>query len=320
MHVAFVYTLSARPSKVKTPAVYSRRAGRPVLFYIVIGRILLAWGVLMLIDVHTHVFPDHLAARALATLTAKTGNAIAPVADGTLSALLENLQRDGVDRAVVCPIATRPDLFEGLLREALALRDGERGKDAARRLIPFASVHPDDEARFAHLTRVAESGLIGIKLHPYYQPCVLDAPPMLEFFRCCRDLGLVVQCHCGFDIGFPFEPVCGPARVARVMREVPGLRFIASHLGGWRQWEESVTHLLGTDIYLDTAVLRQDREDPLLLRLLREHPTDRLLFATDWPWLGFADGIAFVRSAALGAKAERAILGGNAIRLLGIPA
>jgi len=272
----------------------------------------------MLIDVHTHVFPDHLAARALATLTAKTGNAIAPVADGTLSALLENLQRDGVDRAVVCPIATRPDLFEGLLREALALRDGERGKDAARRLIPFASVHPADEARFAHLQQVAERGIRGIKIHPYYQPCVLDAPDMLEYFRCCRDLGLIVQCHCGFDIGFPFDPVCNPERIARVLHDVPGLRLIAAHLGGWRQWEESLDHLVGQGLYLDTSILAMNATEEAPQRVLREHPADRLLFATDWPWLSFRDGIDFVRSARLGANNERAVLGGNAAHLLGI--
>ncbi len=274
----------------------------------------------MLIDVHVHTFPDDLAARALKKLVEKTGNFIAPAGDGTNAGLLDAMRRDGIDYAVVCPIATKPAQFDGILTEALAIRDGARGAAAALHLVPFASVHPEDAARFAHLARVAESGLRGIKLHPYYQGCVLDAPPLLEYFRCCRDLDLTVQCHCGFDIGFPFEPVCGPERVARVMREVPGLRFIAAHLGGWRQWGGAAEHLLGKDVYLDTAVLLPHFGDGDARRILREHPADRLLFATDWPWLGFGEGMRFVRSAGLTPGQEKAILGLNAAQLLGITA
>ena len=274
----------------------------------------------MLIDVHVHTFPDDLAGRALKKLVEKTGNFIAPAGDGTIAGLLGAMRRDGVDYAAVCPIATKPAQADGILAEALAIRDGERGASAARHLIPFASVHPGDEACFAHLSRVADSGIRGIKLHPYYQSFVLDAPPLLEYFRCCRDLNLVVQCHCGFDIGFPFDPVCGPERVARVVSEVPGLRFIAAHLGGWRQWGGAAEQLLGKDVYLDTAVLMPHFGDEGVRRILREHPSDRLLFATDWPWLGFAEGISFVRASGLDKAQTDAVLGGNAARLLGLAA
>lgn len=270
------------------------------------------------IDVHTHTFPDEIAARALEKLAGKAGNVIGPVGDGTGEGLLRHMQQDGVDRAVVCPIATKPSQFEGILAETLALRDGERGESAATHLIPFASVHPDDEQRFAHLKQVADSGIRGVKLHPYYQPCVLDSPGMLEYFRCCRDLGLVVQCHCGFDIGFPPDPVCSPERVARVVGEVPGLAFIAAHLGGWHQWNGVAEHLLGKDVFLDTAVLPPDIEREDARKILREHPADKLLFATDWPWLTFSAGIEFVRSVIQDEAAQAAILGGNAARLLGL--
>lgn len=274
----------------------------------------------MLIDVHVHTFPDGLAARALQKLADKTYPHITPVADGTVSGLLDNMRRDNVDYAVVCPIATKPAQFDGILAEAIAIRDGMRGAEAARHLIPFASVHPDDEARFSRLTRIAECGIRGIKLHPYYQPCVLDAPEMLEYFHCCRDLNLIVQCHCGFDIGFPFDPMCGPERVARVVREVPGLRLIAAHLGGWRQWGGAIEQVLGKDVYLDTAVLEPHFSDEAPLRLLREHPAEKLLFATDWPWLKFADGLRFIASAGLPPGQKRALLGGNAAALLGLEA
>lgn len=272
----------------------------------------------MLIDVHVHTFPDHLAARTLAKLAENANHIVAPVSDGTAAALLRQMRDAAVDRAVLCPIATKPEHFAVILKDACALRDGALGNEAARALIPLASVHPADDARFAHLRAIADAGLRGIKLHPYYQACVLDAPEMLEFFRCCRDLDLIVQCHCGFDIGFPRDPLCGPERVARVAREVPGLKFIAAHLGGWRQWGGAIEHLLGKDIYLDTSILRPDADNPDVTRLLREHPFEKLLYATDWPWLSFAEGVAFVRKAGLPPEQEQAILGGNAAALFGL--
>jgi predicted TIM-barrel fold metal-dependent hydrolase len=272
----------------------------------------------MVVDVHTHTFPDAMAERVMRQLAEKCWVPVEPAGAGTTGNLLEQMRRAGVDYAVVCPIATKPSQFDGLFREALALRDGAYGEEAARHLVPFASVHPADESRFARLTALADAGIRGIKLHPYYQAFVLDDPAMLEFFRCCRDLNLVVQCHCGFDIGFPFEPLCGPERIARVLREVPGLPFIAAHLGGWRQWGGALEHLHGKDVFLDTAILMQDARNEDVQRLLREHPCEKLLFATDWPWLSIDDGLRFVQHAGLPAAAENAVLGGNAAALLGV--
>ena len=266
----------------------------------------------MIIDVHAHAFPESMAERAIRFLEEKTGNRVRAIGDGTLKGLVGQLAAGGIDHAVFCPIATKPHHFEGILAESLAIRAGERGVEAADRIIPLASVHPDDEQRFAHLARVRESGLKGVKLHPYYQPCVIDSEPMLEYFRCCRDLGLVVQCHCGFDIGFPFDPVCGADRVANVIRQVPGLKLIAAHLGCCFQWDLSVERLLGEDVYLDTSIIPGYETDPAVRRILREHPAERLLFATDWPWLGYPDALRQIRALDRPEDDIRKILGGNA--------
>jgi predicted TIM-barrel fold metal-dependent hydrolase len=274
----------------------------------------------MLIDVHAHTFPDAIAERALKKLVEKTGHLIEPAGNGTVLGLLDHMRRDRVDYAVVCPVATKPDQFGGILAEALNMREGKRGEDARRHLIPFASVHPSDDARFAHLAEIAKQGVLGVKLHPYYQSFTLDAPEMLDYFRCCRDNGLIVQCHCGFDIGFPFDPICNPARVAHVFRDVPGLKLIAAHLGGWRNWDEGVRELADQPLYLDTAVLTPDFGNEAARRIIREHPAAWTVFGTDWPWLGYTEGLRYIRSIGLSPAHEAAVLGGNAARLLGITA
>lgn len=269
-----------------------------------------------IIDVHTHVFPDFLAARALKKLVEKSGDRIHPVLDGTRAGLLAALAKSGVDRAVVCPIATKPTQFEGILKESLAIRDGAYGPEARQRIIPLASVHPADPDRYAHLKEIADKGIRGVKVHPYYQGTVLDSPTMLEYFHCCRDLGLVVQCHCGWDIGFPRDPYCGPECVVHVVKEVPGLKFIAAHLGSMDNWKACLdSGLPGMDVWLDTSVIGSNIRDPYANKILREHPAERLLFATDSPWMSAEDGLTFIRSAAFPAGQEAAILGGNAVKL-----
>jgi len=272
----------------------------------------------MMIDVHTHTFPEHIAKRALQKLIENAGDTLAPVSDGTVAGLLQAMRAARVDRAVLCPVATRAEQSADILAEACAIRDGERGEDASRHLIPLASVYPADPKWAKRLQAVADADIRGVKIHPYYQAFVLDAPGTLAFLKKCCDLNLIVLCHCGYDIGFPRDPICGPERVARVIREIPDLRFIAAHLGGWMDWEASVNHLLGESVFLDTSVLHHGAEDPNALRILREHDPAKLLFATDAPWTSFDDGIRFIRAAGFSAEVETAIFGDNARRLFAL--
>ena len=54
----------------------------------------------MLIDFHTHAFPDALASRAMSSLGGRVD--FAPTSDGTVSGLIKSMDEDGVDISVVC--------------------------------------------------------------------------------------------------------------------------------------------------------------------------------------------------------------------------
>ena len=61
----------------------------------------------MLIDFHTHAFPEKIGTRAIAKLSHDAGGLV-PQTDGTLTSLKEQMQKDGVDISVVHSIATNP--------------------------------------------------------------------------------------------------------------------------------------------------------------------------------------------------------------------
>lgn len=242
-----------------------------------------------------------------------------PAADGTLANHLDHMLLDGVDRAVHLPIATKPTQYPILLRLAQGMRDGEYGERAAHMIVPFLSVHPGDREWEAHLEEVAALGFRGIKVHPYYQNFSLADPRVWPFFRKVASLGLVVECHAGFDVGYPDRlDACGPAEIAALLKNVKGLIFVAAHLAGCAGFAPHATdELLDLGCYCDTSGLARDWMKDEQTRICRSWPTERLLFATDFPWVKSSEAIRWVKSVRAPEDWD-AIFSANARRLLGI--
>ena len=76
---------------------------------------------------------------------------------GILVFLLDILQHGGVDKAVILPVATKPEHIK--YNEWY----GEVGKKFPR-IIPFGLIHPDNDA--SELDKFPELGLKGIKIQP----------------------------------------------------------------------------------------------------------------------------------------------------------
>lgn len=273
----------------------------------------------MIVDVHCHDFPDDVAARAMAGMCAQTEGLLWPAGDGTLANHLDHLDLAGVDRAVLCPIATKPRQFDFILRRARAIRDGELGPRAQRMVVPFASVHPQDPDVLRHLDEIAAAGIRGVKFHSYYQGFSLSDPDVWPMFGRIADLGLVVECHAGADVSWrDVRGMCGPHEIATLLRNVPGLRFVAVHLGGCDGYPAHATdELLESGCYIDTSSLHRCWFHDEEMRLARSWPRDRILFGTDFPWVHYPEAIAWVKSVRAPADWE-ALFGGNAARLLGL--
>lgn len=273
----------------------------------------------MVIDFHSHDFPDAIAVRAMASMCRMTEGTLWPVGDGTLTNHLDHMELAGIDLAVSCPIATKPAQWEIILRRAKAIMSGECGERARRMIVPFASVHPRDPDAAAHLEEIARAGVKGVKFHPYYQDFSLADPSFRPVFAKIADLGLVVQCHAGGDVSWADTTgMCGPDEIASLLRAVPGLRFVAAHLGGcFRYPPHAVDVLLGLGCMVDTSALHARWPMDEEVRILRSWPTDRILFGTDFPWVHAPEAIGWVRSVR-DPRDWDALFGGNARRLLGI--
>ena len=239
-----------------------------------------------------------------------------PIGDGTMGNLLDAMESHGVDRCALCQIATKPGQSDVLLSTARKIASGELGERAMRMIEPFCSVHPDSPDFERRLKEIAAAGVKGLKIHPFYQGFLLDDPGRRRYFEVIRDLSFVLVCHCGFDPGFSNDGRCGPTHVANLLKAVPGLKFVAAHLGGWDDpFDSDVDQLIDLGCYADTAVLAYDRDRPEPDAVMRKWPADHLLFGTDYPWNDYGEIIPWVRMR----RSEEdlgLIMGGNAERLL----
>lgn len=129
----------------------------------------------MLIDFHTHAFPERIAARAVGKLSHDAGGLV-PQTDGTLASLKEQMRLDGVDISVVHSIATSPKQQANVNSFAI-----EMDRDPA--IVAFGSVHPDAPDALEELERIHAAGLKGVKFHPEYQCFYVDDEKMRPIYK-----------------------------------------------------------------------------------------------------------------------------------------
>ena len=262
------------------------------------------------VDAHTHVFPDDLAPRAVAELEA--GCPWRAVGDGTTAGLIEAMDRDAIARAVVCTVATKPAQAANILEFCRRVRSD--------RLEPLASVHPDTPEAAACVERIARAGLAGIKVHPMYQACPLDDPRMDVIYSAAAAGNLLVTAHCGRDIAFDDDDDrASPERLARVIERHRGLRLVATHLGGWRRWDQVERHLVGAGIHFECSFALDYLSAGAAVRLIRLLGIDRVMFGSDWPWTDPAAQLARLHALDLAPDELERIVGANAQALLPPP-
>lgn len=260
-----------------------------------------------IIDFHTHAFPDDLAERAMPRLE-EEGNVRAPL-DGRISSLLKSMDEAGIEKSVVCSIATKPSQFDPILKWS--------GDIASDRLIPFPSVHPADPESAEKVRIIREEGFKGIKLHPYYQGFDIDEERALPIYEAAQECGLILVVHTGFDLAFPRDRKADPVRIVKVLNAFPELRFVTTHIGAWEDWDNVRKYLLGKPVYMGVSYsigyLGKEKARDFLLT----HPEDYILFGTDSPWASQQETIDAVRGLDLGVERERKLFSENAERLLG---
>lgn len=261
-------------------------------------------------DFHTHAFTDKLAERAMAGLADTSG--IIPATDGTLSGLKRLMEKRGVDRAMLLPIATKPSQQTDINNWAKSVMgDG---------IFAFGSVHPEAEDKIEEAERISSLGLFGIKFHPEYQFFAPDDEKMFPLYEKMSELGLIAVFHGGWDPYGSGEIKATPERFAAIASAFPKLKIVAAHMGGIALWDDVERFTAGKyrNLWFDTGVVAKYISDEQMLRIIRLQGADRILFGSDCPWDDPENEIALINRLPLTDEEKELIFFRNAEELLGI--
>lgn len=270
----------------------------------------------MIIDFHTHIFPDKIAERTLEKLSGIAH--LTPTMNGTIDGILDSMEKSGVDVSVILPIVTNTRQFDSIFRFAVHINETCSQKNGPR-LISFGSVHPDADDYKEQLRMIHREGFAGIKLHPTYQNTFFDDIRYLRIIDAASELGLSILVHAGEDALTPGQVYCSPDMILKVLDETAPPRLIAAHMGSNENYEEAEAKLCGRKLYLDTSysIMHMPREQ--FVRMVHIHGADKVLFGTDAPWTSQKECVeALEDMSGLSEKEKQQILCENAAVLLGI--
>ena len=197
----------------------------------------------MVTDAHCHIYPEKIAARAVAGTDGFYG--INSRCKGTVADLLEMGDASGIDRFVVQSVATTPHQVERI-NEFIAEAVAEGGG----RFTGLGTLHPESEDIKGDIEHIIELGLHGVKLHPDIQKFKIDDYRCLKIYELCEKFNLPILMHTG-DYRYDFS---NANRLLPVMEIYTGLTVIGAHFGGWSVWEEASEKLAKLpNLYVDCS-------------------------------------------------------------------
>ena len=233
----------------------------------------------LIIDFHTHTFPDKISEGVLAKLSKLSHTQY--FTNGSVSGLLASMEEACVSYSVNLPVMTDAKQVEKVNGALIAEKDMLFSKG----IITFGGMHPDYVAYKKELLRLKEHGILGIKVHPAYQNTDIDDIRMLRIIDAASELGLIVLTHAGIDIGIydRRRPVrrllAAPGshsrrglrvhagidigiydrnytsvrQILNVINQVHPPKLVLAHMGNWACWDDVEQYLCGAPVWFDTA-------------------------------------------------------------------
>ena len=269
------------------------------------------------VDAHVHVFPDSLMDAVRGWFDQHGW----PVRYRLNSReLISFLLSRGVEHLVLLHYAHRPGMARELNRYVAELCRGEP------RVTGFATVFPGEPGAADILAEAFALGLRGAKLHQHVQCFDPGGPELGEICEVCAALDRPLVAHLGREPRSPAyrcdpHAFCSAGKVARLLRDFPGLRLCVPHLGA--DEFETYRKLCSRheNLWLDTTMMLSGYFPGLYPPSLTEYPADRVFYGTDFCHLPYAWDRELQRIRRLGLPDDRLerLLGRNATEFLGLP-
>lgn len=261
---------------------------------------------MVLVDAHTHIFPDTSAASIL-ELTSKKFK-VKVYGKGTAEDLVSKMDEHEINYAVIHMVALNPRAVKNINSWLITLKEP--------RFIKFGALHPSFKGFKEELHRLKEHGIRGIKLQPEVQGFTVDNTSLTyPLYEALAERGMPVMFHVGGNPLTHHQQRSQPGMILRVAQDFPELKIIAAHLGGLNMWSEAATLLAGREnVYMETSMSYEKIPPTWGEKIIRKHGHHKIFFGTDYPFasikkcLESARGVPFLNE-----REKEEILGLNAL-------
>lgn len=225
----------------------------------------------MIIDAHTHIFPEMIAKKA--SLNIGNFYGIPMAHNGTREKLLEEGTAAGIDKFLIHSVATTPKQVQSI--NSFIAKSVELYPD---RFIGFMTLHPESENLKEEFNWGIEHGLQGVKLHPDFQEFDLNSEKAKEIYKLAEG-----KCPVLIHMGDYRTQYSKAEKLAPLFDEFPKLDIIAAHFGGYSEWENAAAYLSLTRAYVDTSSSLFELSPKKVRELINIYTPERVIFGTDYP-------------------------------------
>ncbi len=263
-----------------------------------------------IIDIHTHTYPEAIAAKAVTSL----GNfyEFNVEGKGTYDDLVEQGSDFGVCGYLLFSVATNGHQVPKVNDSIAAL--AKKSREAGFETVGFAGMHQDFSDFASEIDRAESLGLRGVKIHPDIQRIDIDDPRMMALYEIVEGR-MPVYFHMGDNR--PQYRYSEPKKLARILDRFPKLEVVAAHLGGYMAWEEAVGELAGRpNVWYDTSSAVWAMDPEYAAKLIHTYGTDRVMFGTDYPVKNMKNEFATFMKIPLTEKEREDIFYNNAKKFL----
>jgi predicted TIM-barrel fold metal-dependent hydrolase len=262
--------------------------------------------------------------------------------------LIDEMDRAGVDKAFLISYDSE-DISWYLRRNNATEEDMVGGKKytlgAVRkypeRFLWFSTLKDPRRPDAIHLIREDfAAGAVGIKIFPAYFPLPVDHPSLMDVYRLCLEFDRRVMIAFE-DTSPPVTPsvVDYFGQLDRVLTQLPNLLVQVNHAGCSDPLTAEAEAIFDVtnrhdNLFLSTALLSMNWDDKWeypfprylqrLERLVGMVGADKLMWATDWPWLNhfmlYPQAVDAIRKHAtfMSEREKEQFLGNNALRFAGV--
>jgi hypothetical protein len=279
----------------------------------------------VIIDCHTHIFPDEVRKDRQAFCRREPGfAAIYKEPKSRIASaeeLIDSMDAAGVEKSVICGFSWSDPGLCALHNQYLL----ESAAKHSHRFIVFLSLpvtNPDWSAR--ELEQGLKGGARGVGEVGFYRRAVTarDVDAMKPVLALLEEKGIPLLLHTNETLGHPY-PGKGRTRLERfyeIILAFPRLRILLAHWGGGLPFYELMPEVARamTHVYYDTAASPFLYSKKIYTAVSQLVGPEKILFGSDFPLISPQRYLRELEGSGLAAEEQKKILGLNIARILNL--